>query len=350
MKNKEIIITTTNDIKGATIQKYLGVICSNIVIGANIFSDIAASFTDFFGGKSQSYQKKLDLLYQEVSKDLQSKAKSLGGNAVLGFKIDYDEISGGGKSMFMVSASGTACLIQLEDNLGNKDFNKSIHISRDEMNEQIQKNYIYSLIASEKVGVNERNIEYLIDNPPIEILNGLLKRYITCMHLPGSYEEEMTNIENIISNIERNYVYEVLYDKITEDETAIINIIKNKNLFNPGKVLSLCKEGNISLTISLLECDMEVYSTDDINKMKEIYTILTSLPDTGKIEFVKGGLLGKDSEKFICQNGHKSPKDSEYCENNNCGVNMKGLTENQVKTIERLKIKIDTLSEMINNQ
>lgn len=108
----EIITTTTHDVEGFIITKYLGTVCSNIVIGANIFSDIAASFTDFFGGKSEAYQKKLNLLNDEVNKNLIMKAQKLGANAIVGYRIDFDDISGGGKSMFMVAASGTAVYIE----------------------------------------------------------------------------------------------------------------------------------------------------------------------------------------------------------------------------------------------
>lgn len=103
-----MVITTTNNIENRVVKEYINVVCSNIVIGANIFSDIAASFTDFFGGRSESYQSKLKSIYDEVTRDLIDKASSLGANAILGFHVDFDEVSGGGKSMFMVSASGTA--------------------------------------------------------------------------------------------------------------------------------------------------------------------------------------------------------------------------------------------------
>ena len=65
-----IIVTTTNSIEGCCIMKYLKTICSNIVIGTNVFSDIAASFTDFFGGRSDTYRRKLDIIYEEALKDI----------------------------------------------------------------------------------------------------------------------------------------------------------------------------------------------------------------------------------------------------------------------------------------
>ena len=39
---EKFIITVTNNIEGCPIVKYLDPICSNVVIGTNIFSDIVA--------------------------------------------------------------------------------------------------------------------------------------------------------------------------------------------------------------------------------------------------------------------------------------------------------------------
>jgi len=52
------------------------------------------------------YGTKLDKINQEVLGIIEQKALSLGANAVLGLRVDHDEISGGGKSMLMVTASG----------------------------------------------------------------------------------------------------------------------------------------------------------------------------------------------------------------------------------------------------
>ena len=49
-----MIITTTNNIDGAEITSYIRLVSTNVVIGTNFFSDFAASFTDFFGGRSNT--------------------------------------------------------------------------------------------------------------------------------------------------------------------------------------------------------------------------------------------------------------------------------------------------------
>ena len=103
-----MIITSTNDIKGFKITQYLDLINVNIVIGANFFSDFFASFTDVFGGYSDTYQSKLDKIYGDALRELTKKAMNKGADGIIGVHFDFDELSGKGKSMFMVTAYGTA--------------------------------------------------------------------------------------------------------------------------------------------------------------------------------------------------------------------------------------------------
>ena len=107
-------ITTTHKIAGYKIESYLGLVNANQVIGANLIADFMASFSDVFGGSSGAYRERLDNLYKDVMNLLELKAKGIGANAILGVHIDFDEISGKGKSMFMITAYGTAVIITPE--------------------------------------------------------------------------------------------------------------------------------------------------------------------------------------------------------------------------------------------
>ena len=135
MKSK-FLISTTNNIEGTPIKRYIGALCSNIVIGTNVFSDFAASFTDFFGGRSDSYKRKLEIIYDDASKELKQKALNIGANCIIGFKVDFDEISGKDKSMFMVSVSGTACVVDYPDNDNENDFKAEI-ITQSDLDKEI---------------------------------------------------------------------------------------------------------------------------------------------------------------------------------------------------------------------
>jgi len=49
-----MIVTTTNSIEGREISRYNDPIATNVVIGTNIFSEIAAGYEDFCGSRSTS--------------------------------------------------------------------------------------------------------------------------------------------------------------------------------------------------------------------------------------------------------------------------------------------------------
>ncbi len=106
--SQKILVSTTNSIEGMEIEKYFDLISTNVVLGTNLFADIGASFSDFFGGTSDIYQNKLERIYKSALDKLRHKAQNLRANGVVGVKIDFDEVSGGGKSMFMISISGMA--------------------------------------------------------------------------------------------------------------------------------------------------------------------------------------------------------------------------------------------------
>ena len=55
-----MITTTTPNIEGRSITQYLGVVSSEVIIGANVIKDIFAGLRDFFGGRSATYEKVLD--------------------------------------------------------------------------------------------------------------------------------------------------------------------------------------------------------------------------------------------------------------------------------------------------
>ena len=47
-----MITTTTPNIEGKQIEQYLGIVSSEVIIGANVFKDIMGGLRDFFGGRS----------------------------------------------------------------------------------------------------------------------------------------------------------------------------------------------------------------------------------------------------------------------------------------------------------
>jgi len=104
----EIVLTTTPSIEGMRVTRTIDIVTSECVFGMNIFKDIFASFTDVFGGRSESSQKVLRDARNVCLMELRKEALLVGANAVIGIDLDYSEFSGGGKSMLFLVASGTA--------------------------------------------------------------------------------------------------------------------------------------------------------------------------------------------------------------------------------------------------
>ncbi len=89
-----------------------GVITSTVVAGTNFLRDILAGVRDIVGGQSGTYNNKLDQIKSDALLGLRKQAASKKCNAIVGVSIDVDEVSGGGKSMFMVTAVGTAVIVE----------------------------------------------------------------------------------------------------------------------------------------------------------------------------------------------------------------------------------------------
>jgi uncharacterized protein YbjQ (UPF0145 family) len=106
-----MIISTTNTIEGRKIIEYKGVVTGEAILGANIFRDFFAGIRDIVGGRSGAYEKSLREAREIALREMQEEAQKLGGNAVIGVDLDYENISGGSGSMLMVSASGTAVVL-----------------------------------------------------------------------------------------------------------------------------------------------------------------------------------------------------------------------------------------------
>lgn len=108
-----MIITTTPSVDGARITQYLGVVCGEVISGVNFVKDFAAGLTNIFGGRSGSYDEELVDAREQALKELEERAEDLGANAVVGVDVDY-EVLGQGGNMLMVSASGTAVVLEKE--------------------------------------------------------------------------------------------------------------------------------------------------------------------------------------------------------------------------------------------
>jgi len=109
---KDIILTTESTLSGYDVIERLEIITAECVFGMNMFRDMFAAVRDIFGGRSSASQKVLRESRRVCLTELRREALIAGANAVIAVDLSYNEISGDGKSMLFLVASGTACKVE----------------------------------------------------------------------------------------------------------------------------------------------------------------------------------------------------------------------------------------------
>lgn len=104
-----MILTTTGQVEGRRVAQYRGIVVGEAIMGANVFRDLFASITDIVGGRSGAYESKLQDARDTALRELEQRAAAVGADAVIGIDLDYEVV---GESMLMVSASGTAVVLE----------------------------------------------------------------------------------------------------------------------------------------------------------------------------------------------------------------------------------------------
>src|SRR5690554_6808623 len=348
---KNILLSTTNTIQGSEIVKYIDLVFSNVVIGTNVFSDIGASFTDFFGGTSGIYKGKLEKMRDIAISEVKNKTFNLGGNAIIGLRVDFDEISGKGKSMFMVSISGTAVKIEHKELVSEDVTNDSV-ISNERLIGQLTKENILFRLDKNKLPTSNQ-WESLISNPDFEVTTKLFPFYLA--HLDYSEIERdvqlLANFDILLKRLDTDLVSDFLYNTLLTSEqdqsNLIVGIINSHNLFDPKRVLNLIEKKKIKEAALCLTATKDYYNTEDLVLMRQILEKINQLPDTGKIETVKSGLLGKEKEKYICENTHHNDVDLKFCQT--CKINIKGLTMEDLSRVSSFSRKIKSLEYLFEN-
>ena len=102
-----MIVTTTPSVEGLRITEYKGVVFGEVIAGVNFVKDFVAGLSNFFGGRSGTYEEELINARQQALDEMEQRAAQLGADAVVGVDIDY-EVLGADNGMLMVTASGTA--------------------------------------------------------------------------------------------------------------------------------------------------------------------------------------------------------------------------------------------------
>jgi len=347
-----ILISSTESIEGMKIEKYIDLISTNVVLGTNVFSDIGASFSDIFGGTSEIYQDKLEKIYKIGLNKLKRKAQNLSANGIIAIRIDFDEVSGSGKSMFMLSVTGMAVRMKPINGDKNLDIISTVtSISPGELEVHIRKLKITESVKKQ-YPPSQEEWDFLLENPIEELQNSLLDIYLRFFKdYPTPTSETQKTLRNYfplyLLMLDEDSVSNILYSRISENPIIVSTLLKESRTFSPSKTLDLINTKNYQNAISTLDSDKRSYSKNDLDLMYSVDYYIENLPNTGRKEMVKT-LLGSPREKFICENNHQNDPSLEFCTSEGCKKNIKGLTFSEIKNIEEFKLKVEALNQLFN--
>jgi uncharacterized protein YbjQ (UPF0145 family) len=101
------LATVIPDGSTARVERYLGIVNGEAIIGANIFRDMFSSVRDVVGGRAGGYERSLAGAREAALNDMIESAREMGADGVVGIDFDY-EVLGETNGMMMVAVSGTA--------------------------------------------------------------------------------------------------------------------------------------------------------------------------------------------------------------------------------------------------
>lgn len=338
---KEVLVITTATPSEGKIIKHLQPVTTHVVAGTNLFSDFFAGMSDIFGGRSGSYQKQLSSIYSEAIERIKQEAKRIGANGVVGLKIDIDEISGQGKSMFMITAIGTAVLIESErkPNFSNETLGDSHDRVTNEAVMRLKSlKILLQKAQNDKLKYTRETWDFILQNKVAEMYQPVMQKLVGLLENPSSYPQETIdafkeNTENFLRSLEIEDQKKLTYSTLKEAdikrsaESFLLDYIKKELLLDFEEVLKMLDEENIKVQkrgLLISTFDLPYYTPDEELGYKNLLEkIAQTFKHRGKKTTKKQLLSSKEKEAWECECGKIN--DIEYTHCSKCQKDIKGF-------------------------
>ena len=104
-----MIVTTTNDVAGHRVVRYLGLVRGITVRSRSIVGNLGAALQSVVGGNISLYTSMCERARADALELMTAHARDLGANAVIAMRFDANEVSAG---ITEVLAYGTAVVVE----------------------------------------------------------------------------------------------------------------------------------------------------------------------------------------------------------------------------------------------
>ena|GEM_PF-5003 len=308
----EFLVSTTSLLEGYKIVRYHGIVTGHVVAGTNIFVDFFASVSDVFGGRSIAYKRELEAIGDEVVREVTDKALRLGATGVIGLRVDHDELSGGGKSMLMVTASGTAVSLRPvaikgveSDGIGSN----APTLDGRALADLLESECLIQRAANGHLSLTQDEWEVLIRNRISELAPAVLEIF------SSAYDHETafrTGVEDLgayiqyFSVIPREAASDALFQRLEKESGTlsahgIVKIIDKAGLVEFERVAEFLKSSDLKMNhlgVELLSCTKRAYVPADLRLLRESVDLAKeSLSDRASELKAASGMSGRDRRR-----------------------------------------------------
>lgn len=316
-----MLITTGYDFEGYIIKKYIDVISSSVVLGTGLLSSVSASFADLTGTRSGSYEQKLKSGEREALSILKERAKSLGGNGIIGIDIDYTTF---GNDVLGVIVSGTVVVIH-------------------EKTEEIEEYLIPVFSYNNSLSFNVYDV-VLKRHSYIDSINGCLK--IKNYHMEDTIAAIMVDleIEDILGNLV--IMSGITFAVLPQDDRGFCDTEFSE--FSIGKASpNLMRKAYVVIKKIILNDGDKVFEVDESKNIKN--TTMTN-SDLKRIREIRGddAVIGflVNEDKWLCYCGANNNRDVDKCDR--CGREINEFQQRVLESNGSDSIPLSTILESVN--
>lgn len=306
------------------------------------------------GGRSGTYQKQLNSLYNEAVEKIKVAAFEIGANCVLGLTVDLDEISGKGKSMFMLTAIGTAVVLD-KDRAETKivsvlSDNPSI-VGLDKINMLKEKKELVAKAKDGTLTLDDSVWQFIIRNKVNEVFPYLVKIFPidSSLQYPDFYERFI----NYLSSLSEETQLDLLYTHIGIEKNEgivrkLMDVARELHLFDYPRCMRLLQSDDFQVKkrgVSLATVDKVYYSMQDKKDLENVRDYLKcTFVERGARTTKKQLLSSKPKDVWACECG-KINDIGVYC--SGCEQDIFGFKMAELKSTFAMT-HIDRKIELIN--
>jgi uncharacterized protein YbjQ (UPF0145 family) len=348
-----VLLSTTSSLEGWRVDEYLGPVSAQFVIGTGLFTDYFASWTDLFGAHSRSYQEKLDRINTEALEMIAEKAHRMRANVVLGLRVDHDEISGSGKSMLMVTASGTAA----------RAVNSNARRPAEPSNGVLSATRYRAFRARQDIirKAHDGSLDWfdndvwrsVLDYQVHEVADAFLK-YVDARMIvarPEDEDELAMRVADYFTSLSHEQAVPLLYRALGYAQPIAkraLHVLKELEGFEPDIIRTMLRDSGALLararSISAVECDMAYYHADDRARISALLNALSNAFHEAELHEEKGVIHKR--RVWTCANGHVVNAKDDCC--SVCTADRRGFEHGFLspeQAAEELRRKLSLLHE-----